>query len=787
MSHPCLRALIVATGLLASGAASGVAPAQDQPAAQDEPATQDEPPPQLLRNPGFEEIEGNRLGDADRAAAPADWRLEFDGWRSVVAEDAVDGRRVLASDGARAARLAQVVRWRRGTAGFARLTVHVRGAGAGEVRLVAEDIRGARLHAVSAALEGGVADAWTPLSLLIRTPGETDRLRVDLVAAVGAPIRLDGLRLNPTDPGREPDPAAAILGAAEPWRALTDALGRAAAGPARARMLRLAPWVDRARGGRLLLDAVTDPELSGDRAAALHALPQLGPDWTEELARLVRLTPQSVVRPPGSEVVRALARWQDPALLAALPQLFPEPTQGPDPDTLRALARAYPLADIAPILLEPRLRPSVPEAMQDAILQVLAEARDPRFFDALATLAPAATPERRLRWLQACAAFDGAPALDTLAGFVANAPADERAAFELAFLRACRAMESYAARSWHLQTGLRHRDAFVRQASLRVLGPDLQPIEVSAVLRLTRDPDAEVLTELVRLLRNAPSPATEAALLGLIGHHDAEVAADALRAFWEARGGDARVRGIAERVLDGGRHWTVEQTALELLAERGAGLAPARLEALATEHPDWRVRRTAAALGGQTRASADGSTAAAAAPRPVVVVLAVDPAADARRRARGEAATSAQRRLALLDLLGGKACPESYVLLVAGAPDARFPERGLADPAGAPEAQAWLARTLAGVGDVGPADVGVALRRAVDEGAAGRLWLIADPELPQGDAAAWQELVARYAWWNRHQRLRAERPLGLDDGPDGGRLSEVFTALRTVAPTHAAR
>jgi len=676
----------------------------------------------------------------------------------MPASDAADGARVFAPHSGRWARLGQAVMWRAGAGDFANFIAEVRGPDPVQLRMRAESIRGERLSAVAAHLVAP-ADEWHTESIWLRVPPGTDRIWVELVAEEGKHCAVDDLRMlarPAAEYGIELTGVPLLqLDQAEAWLTLVGMLNQDLPASVRRKLLRSLPVVDPAQGGRELLQLIEQPSYANDVQDALDAISQVGEGWVPALRSRVMADAGESPLPIETWVtaMQTLARWQDPSLFGIIRGSSQAGTVRIQPEMLMAWSREFPLEVAYAELLSPALDPSVDPSLQDAALRVLADSRDARFFDALGRLYSTTSPERRLAWLRFCSEFDGAPALDTFAGYVATAPAEQRFAFERAFTRACEAMASYGARQWFLERGLVHREPFLRATSLRMLGPKPEPIEISSILRLARDSDPVVLEEVVALLATARSQQCENALLSLVGHYDPRVAADALRSFWAMRRGDQIARSLARRLVDQAGVWSVQLAALELLAEH-APLGADYLNSLADSHGNWRVRRAAeAALQSQGMPRQVGE-AVPLLPEPAEVhVLMMQASQDERARNFGLPGLGARALLQLSDRLGRLGEGETFAIVVAGPSALRFPVEGVADVSQVRQAQLWLQECLKRPGVTSAGDFGRALDRALDVVDADVMHLYLDPSLQLDMLEDWLELPEIFHERNRYHRL----------------------------------
>jgi hypothetical protein len=393
-------------------------------------------------------------------------------------------------------------------------------------------------------------------------------------------------------------------------------------------------------------------------------------------------------------------------------------------------------------LIEPQLRASAEPGAQDAALHALAVAQDERFFQAFDRLPPRPSGERRARWMDACARFDGAASLTSMAELARWSGELERDPAERRLVRAMRSMQCFEFHQWMIEEGLVHRDAGVRRACLEVLATiSLQPIEVAAVLSCTRDADSEVVRRAIPILAAHASVATARALLSLVEHRVPQIAADALAGYWQVRRGDADARKLALRLLDGRRHWTLEQQAIRLLHDSPAELPSARLRVMRDSAADWRVQRAAAEVL-QERLDGEALDPASFGPLAPVRYLVV---AWETLPPEVEAALAA----------GG-----STAIVAAG-----WPARARS-VAAEWELPAETGRTRA--------EVAAALELVFADENAVEVVLAIDPALSDASVDDWRALlVDQLLRWNAHLGLRVE----VVTWPEAGRLSDVLSTL----------
>lgn len=679
----------------------------------------------LLRNPSFEQ--------PGSAGEPIEgWRALSGHWSVIATEDAAEGGRLLSPRRAGFSRMRQVVSYR--TAELERpgmiLRASVRGRGPVELRVRATSLR--HPQELRAIRLGQAEASWQELALEFNYPLGADRIWVELVSMGEAEFDAVSLR-------RHAASASAVA---------TDASSL----PPDARALRI---LDAGKGEdslereQLLTDLVCEP----------------GP--TELLIEMATLDtyPADVQR----AAIRSMARVQSAALLTDLPARLRQPQSLADVATLERVACEYGLLRAYVPLLESQLESSALPAAQDAVMRILAEAGDPRFFAAMKKLYFSAELERRAAWLEAAAEFDSVEALEELAAQLRRARGVERNLAERAFLHAARSGEDLSARAWLLESGLAHRDSFVRRASLIALGPEFEPVEISAALRLTRDSDADVLRTLIPILGAHRSQASERALQGLVGHRNTEVAADAMRAYWALRNGDSGVRSFARGVIVGEGQWAVQQTAIDLLARDDRNLPRQRLRKLAVESPDWRVARAAAeTLIARGEAVPEEARIAPDQPQ-VLIVVALDPAPIVEGMPSSVGPwLQLRERLAAMD-----AEPQ---LSLAGLPPARWRAPVFENGSARIEAfDAWFSGRAPTIGLGSLGGLREALRIACRAADATDLIVVLDADFPDGSLEDWFDLATDFRRWNAHQRLS----LSFVTAEDGGRIS---LALREFAP-----
>ena len=667
----------------------------------------------MLRNPGFEIV------------APAAQELE--GWRvvtgqaaAIATEDAVQGGGLLSTGPSGLTRVRQAVSYRGDQPAMLRLSAQVRGAGLVELRLRATALQG-RTPSHAIALQQAGAN-WQEIDLIAEVPAGMDRIWVELVSDQSA--EFDAIELVP------------FLGGVVPAQA------EEAGFVDRSRQLELAlksrEFVVREQACATL---ACDPE---SREILLEVVHHEGPLVEGELA-----------------IVRALARVQDDALLRDLPPALARPTTQDEADTLERVAREYGvLRAYQPLLAVQLTKLAIPE-VQDAAMRVLADARDVRFFAGMNELYSSASLSRRASWLAAATAFDSLEALEELAAQVRRARGVERDLAERAFLQAARSGKDLSARSWLLEQGLAHRDPFIRRASLLALGPDFEPVEISAALRLALDSDVDVLRTLIPILGQHPSQASESALQNLVGHRNPEVAADALRASWQLRDGDANVRSFARGVIVGEGQWAVQQTAIQLLARDDRNLPRQRLRMLAVESPDWHVSRAAAqVLAARGEPVPEDARTTPDQPQTLVVV-ALDPAPIVEGLP-----SSVGPWLKLREHLAG--LERGPQLSLAGIPPTRWRPNAFEDGAARVEAfDAWFASRASTIGLGSMGGLREALRKACRVADATELIVVLDADFPDGSLEDWFDLAADFRRWNAHQGLK----LTFLTADDGGRIS----------------
>lgn len=694
----------------------------------------------LLRNASFEEQRG-----AQRA--PLDWQVVSGIWQTAATEDAPHGGAILLQTEDRRSLMRQFVRWTPGSSAMLQLTGSFRATNGLELRLRAESVDGRVLQRAS--LIGKVQGAWQRESLWMQVPAGTDRLRIELVAE--GPVELDQLELAA---------ASAAIPSFDTLHAQFQ--GSGSSDRSRGDALRLFNKSDASRALPALAEIAATSQHPAERAQAWACLAEMG-----EVGRM-RLWAE-LDRGMAPEVVLALARVSDAELLARLPQVLPAPLDAQGARVIEQVAAEYPLDQVFPALLAPQLDPAAPPLAQDAALHVLADSQDERFFAGLDAVYPHASADRRARWLAASARFDGPTALEELAKYVRSARGVDRDPAERAFLRAARSMTSHAARTWLLEDGLRHRDAFVRRASLISLGPEFEPIEIAAALSLSRDSDSMVLRTLVPILAAHPSDASSKALQEMVSHRSPEVAADALRGYWKLRGGDSVARTLAEGLAINEGHWAVQAAAILLLATEPRALPKSRLEDLAVEPSDWRVRR-AAASALRARGQRLPSEARPTPDEPVTVYVVVLPALRIEQGAPQAVGPWLQMR----DCIGQAQEGQDLVWFAALKPK-RLEVPLLLAPADRVLAfDRWFLQQSNQLGAASLGGLREAIVQACRTSNAVELVLVIDSDLPEGEFTDWFDLVADLHQANAHQSmvvrmLAAEAP---------GRLDLVFGAFR---------
>ena len=596
----------------------------------------------------------------------------------------------------------------------------VRGSGPGELRLAARALgkpgvqRTVRLVAPS--------EGWEPISLVLAVPAGTDRLDVELIAS--GPFELDQLRLAESSK----EQLQAVSAAAE-VQSLSDEIFASAPGLEREQLL--VDWAVHPEAHAILLGSGFDQTTA-----------ELGAEFDRELWR-------------------AMGRVQSPQLLKEPPQALVQPRTEADALALERVAREYPLRAVYAKLLAPQLQRGALPAAQDAAMRVLADAGDARFFAAFESVYLGAALERRAALLDAAASIRDTQALETLAKRVRSARGLERELAERAFLHAARSASDLEGRAWLLDTGLAHRDSYVRRASLLALGQELEPVEISAILRLTRDSDPEVLRTLIPVLAAHPSDASSRALQDLVGHRRPEVAADALRGLWAQRSGDSGVRSFARGVIVGEGQWAVQQAAIELLARDERNLPPQRLRQLAVSSADWRVARAATRVLIARGEQAPEGARTAPEQGQTLVVIALDREAIAAGDPTAVAPWLQLREWLTQDALQAK-------LWLAGVPPQAWRESGFASGAERLTAfDRWFAERPVPVGIGSMGGLREALRKACAEQDGVELVLAIDADLRDGELEDWLDLAADFRRWNAHQQLK----LRVLTAPDGGRLS----------------
>jgi hypothetical protein len=694
----------------------------------------------LLRNPSFEEHRG-----AQRA--PRAWQSVSGSWQAVATEDAPHGEAILLQTDEQRSLLRQFVRWSPGSPAVLQLTASFRATDALELRVRAESVDGRALR--QACLIARVHESWQRESLWLRVPAGTDRVRIELRAE--GPVELDQLE----------------LGAAKATPPSFDALlaqlnSGSTAQLSRGEVLRSLGLADPARALSSLVEIAMNSPEPAERAQAWACLAELGEPGLERIwARL----DQGL----QAEGVLALARERNPELLARLPQLLPAPLDVHAAELLEQVAAEYPLDQVFPSLLAPQLDPTASPVAQDAALHVLADSMDERFFAGLDAVYPQASADRRARWLAASARFDNPTALEELAKYVRSARGVDLDPAERAFLSAARSMRSLEARAWLLEHGLSHRVAFVRRASLIALGPEFEPIEIAAALSLTRDADPRVLRTLIPILAAHPSDAAGKALQDLVSHRVPEVAADALRGYWQLRGGDSVARTLSEGMAINEGHWAVQSAAILLLADEPRALPKSRLDDLAVEARDWRVRRAAAQV---LRARGQGLPAQAR-PTPeqpsTVYVLALP-----IERIQLGAEQTVGPWLQLRDRIGLAQDGEDQIWFAALKPKKLTVPLALAPADRVLAFDRWFLQqsSLPGAASLG------GLRAALDQACrisnAVELVLVIDTDLREGELADWFDLMAELRVTNAHQSMQIQ----LMSVDAVGRLDPVLGAYR---------
>jgi hypothetical protein len=676
----------------------------------------------LLRNPSFEMQRG-----ADHA--PLDWQSVSGSWQTIATEEAPHGEAILLQTGDRRALLRQFVRWAPGSAALLQLTGSFRATQALELRLRAESIDGRVLQ--RACLISSIHESWQRESLWLQVPAGTDRLRIELIA--NGPVELDQLELaaSPAALPRFDDLLAQLE-------------GNAPAQFSRGDTLRLMSKVDAERAVSSLTKIAATSPLPTERAQAWACLAEMGELGREQLWAVLD-------RGLAPEVVLALARERDSELLARLPQVLPAPLDARAANLIEQIAAEYPLEQIFPSLLAPHLDQSAPPVAQDAALHVLADSRDERFFAGLDVVYPNASADRRARWLEASARFDSSTALEELAKYVRTARGVDRDPAERAFLRAARSMSSLEARTWLLKSGLGHRDGFVRRASLIALGPEFEPIEIAAALSLTRDSDPMVVRTLIPILAAHPSDASGKALQELVSHRSPEVAADALRGYWQLRRGDSLARTLAEGLAMSEGHWAVQSAAILLLVDETRGLPKSRLNDLAVEPSDWRVRRAAAEV---LRARGLGiPTEARPMPEQSTTVYVV--ALPAERIEQG-APQAVGPWLQLRDRIGLAQDGQDLIWFAALKPKALSVPLELTPTDRVLAFDRWFLQQCgqAGAGSLG--GLREALVQACRVSDAVELILVIDIDLQEGELADWFDLIADLRLANAHQSMQIQ-------------------------------
>ena len=704
------------------------------------PSQEPDQAPNLLRNPSFEEHRG-----AQRA--PLGWQSVSGSWQSAATEDAPHGEAILLQANDQRSLLRQFLRWTPGSPSLLQLTGSFRATQALELRVRAESVDGRVLQA--ACLIASIHESWQRESLWLRVPAGTDRLRIELIAE--GPVELDQLELSPTEiaPPQFDALLAQLAGVAPSKRSRGDAL-------------RLLGQANPERAIPALAELAENSALPTERAQAWACLAELGEPGRDQIWTALE---QSL----DSELVLALARERDPQLLVRLPQIMPAPLDAHAAELIEQLAAEYPLDQIFPSLLAPQLDPSAPPVAQDAALNVLADSMDERFFAGLDVVYPRASADRRARWLAASARFNSPTALEELAKYVRSARGVDRDPAERAFLRAARSMDSLQARAWLLDSGLGHRVAFVRRASLIALGPKFEPIEIAAALSLTRDSDPKVLRTLIPILSAHPSGAAGKALQELVSHRSPEVAADALRGYWLLRGGDSVARTLTEGMAINEGHWAVQSAAILLLADEARALPKSRLDDLAVESRDWRVRRAAAQVLRARGLSlpADARTTPEQPATIYVVALPID-------RIQQGAAQTVGPWLQLRDRIGLAQDGEDQIWIAALKPKKLTVPLALAPADRVLAFDRWFLQQSIQAGAASLGGLREALLQACRISNAVELILVVDTDLGEGELADWFDLMADLRISNAHQSMKIEL-LSVDVL---GRLDPVLGAYR---------
>lgn len=667
----------------------------------------------LLRNPSFEAL-------GSTPAAIESWTLVTGRGAAIAVEDAVAGERLLSTGPSGLVRVRQLVAYRQAQPSLLRLSAQVRGKGLVELRLRATALQ-QRESAHTITVQRASA-GWREIAMVAEVPAGMDRLWVELVA--DGPAEFDAVELVPFLEGVPP---------AQP---------------------ETASFVDRSR--QLDLALQSKDFLQREQTCIVLAC---DPEWRELLLEVVHHDGPLVAGELA--IVRALARVQDDALLRKLPPALAQPASEEEARTLERVAREYGVLRAYQPLLAPQLTEQAHPTAQDAAMRVLADARDARFFAGMKELYFAAELPRRAAWLKAAASFESVEALEELAAQVRRARGVERELAERAFLQAARSGDQVRMRSWLLEQGLAHRDPFIRRACLVVLGPEFEPVEISAALRLTRDSDVDVLRTLIPILGHHPSQASERALQGFVGHRNSLVAADALRAYWQLRDGDSGVRSFARGVIVGEGQWAVQQAAIELLARDERNLPRQRLRKLAVESPDWHVSRAAAEVL-QARGEALPEDAVLAPDQPqTLFVVALDPTSILEGLP-----SSVGPWLKLRESLAALNADDQ--LSLAGVPPVRWRPAVFESGSARVEAfDAWFASRASSLGLGSMGGLREALRKACQIDDATELVVVLDADFPDGSLEDWLDLAADFRRWNAHQGLKL-RFLTADDG---GRIS----------------
>jgi hypothetical protein len=695
----------------------------------------------LLRNASFEEQRG-----AQRA--PLDWRAVSGTWQAAATEDAPQGESILVQTDARRALLRQMVRWAPASPAFLQLTGSFRATHPLELRLRAEAVDGRVLQRAS--LIASIHASWQRESLWLQVPAGTDRVRIELIA--DGPVELDHLELSVA---RDAPPAFDAL--------LAQLENRAVSSLSRGDALRLLGHSDAERALSALAEIAAKSILPHERAQAWACLSELGEPGRDRIWAELEQGLQA-------DLVLALARERSPQLLVRLPQLMPAPLDARAAELIEQLAAEYPLDQIFPSLLEPQLDPNAPPVAQDAALRVLADSMDERFFAGLDAVYPQASADRRARWLAASARFDNPTALEELAKYVRSARGIDRDPAERAFLSAARSMSSLEARTWLLERGLGHRVAFVRRASLIALGPEFEPIEIAAALSLTRDSDPKVLRTLIPILAAHPSDAAGKALQELVSHRIPEVAADALRGYWQLRNSDSVARTLSEGMAINEGHWAVQSAAILLLVDAPRALPKSRLDDLAVEPRDWRVRRAAArVLRARGLSLPVGARPTPEQPATVyVVALPIE-------RIQQGVAQSVGPWLQLRDRIGLAHDGEDQVWFAALRPKKLTVPLALAPADRVLAFDRWFLQQSAQPGAASMGGLREALQQACRISNAVELVLVVDTDLREGELADWFDLMAELRVTNAHQSMQIQ----LISVDAVGRLDPVFAEYRT--------